>query len=182
MSQGSGPRRVVLVGFMASGKSTVGRIVAQELGWRFVDVDTLIEHQEGASIPEIFRDRGERHFRAVEERLTRELLGEDRVVLASGGGWAARPGRLRDLPRGTVSVWLRVTPEEAVRRAGQRSSARPLLAVEDPVRTAGDLLAAREACYREADIEMDTGRQKPEDVAAAIVTWVTGRQANNGAV
>jgi len=175
-------RRVLLVGFMASGKSTVGRILARDLGWRFVDLDECVEEEEGCSIAEIFRLRGEAHFREVEDRLTRGMLQEDRVVLGSGGGWAAHPGRLRDLPPGTTSIWLRVSPEEAVRRSGGQPGARPLLAGPDPVREARDLLSVREVQYVEADLEVDTEGRTPEDVTAHIVAFVTRHQAKSPAV
>ena len=175
-------RRVLLVGFMASGKSTVGPILARDLGWRFVDLDACVEEEEGCSIAEIFRLRGEAHFREVEDRLTRGMLQEDRVVLGSGGGWAAHPGRLRDLPPGTASVWLRVSPEEAVRRSGDQPGARPLLAGPHPVEEARDLLSVREVQYVEADLEVDTEGRTPEDVTAHIVARVTRHKAKSPAV
>jgi shikimate kinase len=182
MTLSGDPRRVLLVGFMAAGKSTVGPILARDLGWRFVDLDECVEEEEGCSIAEVFRLRGEAHFREVEDRLTRGMLREDRVVLGSGGGWAAHPGRLRDLPDGTRSVWLRVSPEEAVRRSGDQPGERPLLRGPDPLQEAHDLLAAREVQYVDADLEVDTEGRTPEDVTAYIVAWVTRHKAKSPAV
>jgi shikimate kinase len=182
MTLSGDPRRVLLVGFMAAGKSTVGPILARDLGWRFVDLDECVEEEEGCSIAEVFRLRGEAHFREVEDRLTRGMLQEDRVVLGSGGGWAAHPGRLHDLPDGTRSVWLRVSPEEAVRRSGDQPGERPLLRGPDPLQEAHDLLAAREVQYVDADLEVDTEGRTPEDVTAYIVAWVTRHKAKSPAV
>ena len=84
--------RVLLIGFMGSGKSTVGRELAEQLGWHFEDIDEAITHDAGMSIAEIFQDPGESFFRLEEHRKTREILNQDEVVIATGGGWAAVPG------------------------------------------------------------------------------------------
>ena len=109
-------RRLVLVGFMGCGKSSVGRILARRLGWDFVDLDARVEKAEGRSVAAIFAESGEARFRVVEATEAEKALARDRVVLATGGGWAAQPGRLAALPEGTLSVWLRVSAEEAVRK------------------------------------------------------------------
>ena len=95
-------RRLVLVGFMGSGKSTVGPLLAARLGWGFVDVDATLETEEGASVAEIFRTKGEAYFREAEVRVATRVLERDRIVVGSGGGWGASAGRLRALPRGTI--------------------------------------------------------------------------------
>jgi len=173
----SEPRRVLLVGFMGSGKSTVGRLLADALGWEFVDLDDEVERDQKRSVAAIFAESGEPRFRAVEARLGERLLARDRVVLAAGGGWAATPGRLRSLPEGTLSVWLKVGPDEAVRRAAPLAGARPLLAGADPVGAARKLLSAREPFYAEADLEVDTEDRSIKDVAAEILrrTGLEGR-------
>ena len=102
-------RRVVLVGFMGAGKSSVGRVLARRLGWSFVDFDEAIEEQEGVAIREIFAGDGGERFRALEDAVARRLLERERVVLASGGGWGAVPGQLDGLPAGTETFWLQVT-------------------------------------------------------------------------
>jgi shikimate kinase len=160
--------RVLLIGFMGSGKTSVGRRVAKALGWRFIDFDDAIEAEAGASVAEIFATRGEPAFRALEARVAERLLGEHRVVLASGGGWAAAPGRVRGVPPGTATVWLRVSPEEAVQRAG-RSGRRPLLARPDALEEAERLVAERHPYYAEARWTVDTERSSVEDVAARVL-------------
>jgi len=166
--------RVVLVGFMGCGKSTVGPRVAGALGWRFVDQDRHVEAEVGLPVREIFARRGEAFFREAEARVAADVLATERVVLASGGGWAARRGRLAALPAGTVSVWLRVSAEEAVRRAASAPGERPLLAGPDPVREAEELLRKRERFYREAHLEVDTEARKPDDVSARILETLVG--------
>jgi shikimate kinase len=161
--------RVLLIGFMGSGKTSVGRKVADALGWRFIDFDQAIEAEEGRSIAEIFAAVGEPAFRAVEERVGRRLLEDRHVVLASGGGWAAAPGRVGSVPAGTASFWLRVSPEEAVRRAGAAAGTRPLLARPDALEEARRLLEWRTPFYREARWTVDTERSAVEDVTARIL-------------
>lgn len=176
---GSGERtpveRVALVGFMASGKTTVGRTLARLLEWSFRDFDDAIEDREGASISEIFRDRGEEHFRDVEAAVGRRLLQRREVVLATGGGWGADPARLEGLPPGTLSVWLQVSPEEAVRRIRSDGGSRPLLETEDPVGRAREILAGRKAAYRRASLWLDSEAATPDELARRILETVRER-------
>jgi shikimate kinase len=160
--------RVLLIGFMGSGKTSVGRRVAKALGWRFIDFDDAVEAEAGASVGEIFAERGERAFRELEEKVARQLLGQHRVVLASGGGWAAAPGRVGGVPAGTATVWLRVSPEEAVRRAGAGGT-RPLLVRPDAREEAARLVAQRHPYYAEARWTVDTERSSVEDVTARVL-------------
>jgi shikimate kinase len=171
---GTTAHRVVLVGFMAAGKTSVGAILARRLGWGFVDVDAEVERAAEATIPEIFRREGEASFRRLEAAATREALRGQGVVVASGGGWPANPfADWPDLPPGTVSVWLRVDAGEAVRRArAQGPVERPLLAGDDPGAAAEELLADREAAYRQAAIHVDTGGRGPEEIAARLARAV----------
>lgn len=164
--------RVLLVGFMGSGKTSVGRALARLLKWPFRDFDDEIEAEVGRTVPEIFRLRGEAFFRRVEARVARRLFDEEEVVLASGGGWAAEPGRLDAVPAGTLSVWLRVSAEEAVRRVRDGERERPLLDVDDPVARARALLAEREASYREADLVLDSESAPPEGLARSILKHI----------
>lgn len=171
-------RRVLLVGFMGSGKTLVGQALARRLGWEFRDFDQEVRSRVGLPIPEIFRQHGEGHFRSMEAEVGRDLLQKEGVVLASGGGWSAAPKRLEDLPPGTVSVWLRVCPEEAVRRVRHDGPTRPLLAVDDPVGQARRMLHQREPFYRLAELAVDTEGRDPEDLARTIEGLVneTGRE------
>lgn len=162
-------RRVLLVGFMGSGKSSVGRAVARALGWRFVDFDDVVAEEEGRPVPEIFEGLGEPYFRRAEERVGRRLLEEDRVVLASGGGWGAEPGRLDAVPPGTETFWLRVSTEEVIRRVGTEPGRRPLLAAGNVSGEAARLLAEREPRYARAASVVDTDGRSVEDVTARVL-------------
>lgn len=167
--------RVLLIGFMASGKSAVGREVARLLGWRFVDFDVEIRRHAGRDIADIFDRGGEGEFRAIEARVARRLLRRDRTVLASGGGWAAQPGHMEGVAADTLSVWLKVTAETAVERARRQGIDRPLLDVPRPVEHSRRLLARREPYYRLARLTLDS-----EDVSVAALADRIAHLARQG--
>jgi len=149
------PEKVVLVGIMGAGKSTVGRLLADRLGYAFVDLDDEVEALAGRSIPEIF-DGGEPLFRELEAEATERQDGAAGTVLAAGGGWMARP-EMRDRWPGSVRVWLRVTPEEAWNRLSSDAAARPMLDPDRPRESLERLLAEREAAYELAEISVSAG-------------------------
>jgi shikimate kinase len=161
--------RVLLVGFMGAGKTSVGRIVADRLGWRFIDFDEEIMREAGASIPELFEERGEPYFRALEASVADRLLAERAVVLGSGGGWGAVPGRVGSLPAGTESFWLAVSAPDAIQRTSGEPGARPLLDRPDALQEASRLLAERDPFYRQARWTVDTEHSSVEDVSARIM-------------
>jgi shikimate kinase len=162
---------------MGCGKTRVGRLLARRLEWAFVDFDEEITRRTGLPIPTIFSQHGEGHFREVENAVGKDLLREVRTVLSPGGGWPAKPGRMEGLPAGTLSVWLRVTAEEALSRAVKEGPTRPLLEVADPLQEARDLLAEREPFYRKAHIAIDSMGSEPEELVVQIekVMNVRGR-------
>jgi shikimate kinase len=158
----------VLVGFMGAGKSAVGRRLADLLGWQFRDMDREVEEIAGLSVPEIFRTLGEDRFRELEAGAARRLLGRERHVIAAGGGWACREGRLESLDPETLSIWLRVSAETAVARLEASPVRRPLLEVERPLDRARGLLEAREVFYRKAAWAVDTESRSADQVAREI--------------
>lgn len=165
--------RVLLVGFMAAGKSSIGERLAEILDWEFVDFDEEIERRTGMSIPEIFRRLGAAEFRALEEELTMELADEHWVVLAPGGGWITQPELLEYFGDETLVVWLRISPEEAVRRASIALSHRPLLAsAPDPLERARTLIREREPLYRMADFVIDVDGRGVDELAEEIADLI----------
>jgi len=163
------PGRVLLVGFMASGKSSVGKELASRLGWDFQDFDPVIEARAGKSVSRIFEEDGEVEFRRLESGVAQELLARSDTVVASGGGWPAQPGSWKVVPEDTLSIWLRVSPEVAVRRASAEGSTRPLLDGEDATDRATALLIAREASYRRARYSLDSEQYGPVELAGEIL-------------
>lgn len=162
------PPKIVLVGFMAAGKSTVGELLARRTGYDFVDLDAEIERRQERSIPEIFRQDGEEAFRAMEAEATRRHDDSREVVVATGGGWMARE-ELRDRWTGATTVWLRVSPGQVLERVGSDTSSRPMLDASSPERSIRAILARRRPHYRLADLTVDTDGRSPDEVAARIL-------------
>jgi len=154
---------------MGSGKSTTGRLLAEVLGWRFVDLDEAIELEDGRGIPEIFQEDGEVGFRRIEQDLALRFLDEREVVLAPGGGWPCQPGRLDRTGGETLSIWLQVSPEEALDRVARHGARRPLLEAPDPLARSKDLLSARETYYSRADWWVDTSGSTPQRVVDQVM-------------
>ena len=139
---------------MCSGKTTVGRMLAERLGWDFLDVDEEIERREGMSIPEIFERKGEPYFRDLELRVLRELSERKRVVISTGGGLGANPEALELMKERGLVVWLRVSYEEFIRRCGGDKN-RPLLKLgEEKLRK---LLRERDKVYSRAHLRVEEG-------------------------
>jgi shikimate kinase len=167
----AGVDRVVLTGFMGSGKTTVGRALAERLGWRFLDLDAEIERRDGRTVPQVFAESGEAHFRHLETAALAALLGQSRVVLALGGGAPEELGNrllLEQTPR-TAVVYLAAPLETLLARCEQDdalagAAGRPLLA------EAEQRFAARRHLYeRIARHHVETSACGVEQVADAIL-------------
>ncbi|HEX6042495.1 shikimate kinase [Longimicrobium sp.] len=168
--------RVVLLGYMTSGKSTVGKALARRLEWEFLDFDVEIERRAGATVKEVIAAHGEGAFREMEAALTEEVAERPGLVLAPGGGWITRPEQLDRLGRRTLSVWLRVSLDETVRRLNADTIARPFRGHPDPRRAIAGMLAEREPLYRLADVSVPAEGRSPEGVAFEIETIVRTRR------
>ncbi len=163
MKQVRGP--VFLVGFMGAGKTTAGKALARLLGWDFVDLDELIVDTEGRSIPEIFKQSGEPHFRSLEAQILASLRGRSRLVVACGGGTYAQDG-IRALIDGMGrAVWLQVPLPQALARC-EKGPGRPLLKTDAQAET---LYRSRLPAYRAAPLRVDVEGLSPEQVAERIV-------------
>ncbi len=161
---GSPPPLIALIGFMGSGKTTVGNLLAASLGWDFVDLDTLIEDRMGRKVTEIFAAMGEEAFRAAESRFLADLGGRDRLVLAAGGG---TPVANRDFFIRAATFYLRVSLPTAMARTGP-ASGRPLLARgPEAVRS---LYQSRLPVYASLGTGVDTEGKSPADVAREILS------------
>jgi shikimate kinase len=155
---------IVLVGFMGAGKTTVGRLLAAELGVPFTDSDLVIEERAGKPIRQIFADDGEPAFRQLEHEVIASLLGGPSRVLALGGGAAGHAGT-RGILTGVPVVYLRVSYAEAMNRVGG-DRGRPMLARPDIER----VYAERDPLYAEAaTLTVDTDARAPEEIALDIL-------------
>lgn len=149
------PPHLILVGLPGVGKTTIGKAAARRLGRSFMDFDQEIERRAGMAVREIFRLKGEDHFRSMELELTRELSARRGMVLAPGGGWITQRGAVELLrPVGRI-IYLRATPEAVARRL-RRVETRPLLAGRDPVVVLRELYEKRRPLYETADTVLDT--------------------------
>ncbi len=162
--------RVVLTGFMGTGKTVVARELAARLRLTCVDLDGEIERRAGMTVAEIFAARGEAGFRALERAVVGEVTARDGVVIATGGGAIADEQNLAHLSRGSVMVRLSASPAEIVRRVGPSVADRPLLRghvdLEARVR---ELLDARASVYARVPFEVVTDGLSPAAVADHIV-------------
>ena len=160
-------RNLALVGFMGSGKSTVGRLVARDLGLHFVDTDELIEQRAGSRISEIFATQGEAVFRAHEREILGELVRGEGQVIATGGGLVCQPGNMAVLKSGALVVCLWAAAETIWERVRSQTH-RPLLQVPDPRAEVARLLALREPYYRESDVLVNSGLRSLREVAMQV--------------
>jgi len=162
-----GVHAVFLVGFMGSGKSTVGKELARRLAWDFVDLDTRIEALEGETVPEIFRNRGESSFRIAETRALQNLLSNsldrDSVIALGGGAFVQEANR--ELLRNHPTVFLDAPAEELWRRCQQDESERPLRQDREQF---ARLCADRLPSYRQASLVIETGGKPVEAICLEI--------------
>jgi shikimate kinase len=159
---------LILVGLPGVGKTTIGRAAARQLSRKFIDFDEEIEKRSGMNIREIFRLKGEDHFRALEFALTKELSSSGGMVLSPGGGWITQPGSVELLRSAGRIIYLRASPEAVAKRL-KRVETRPLLAGRDPVVALRELYARRRALYETADVVLDTERLARQQLITKLV-------------
>jgi len=169
---------ITLVGFMGTGKSSVGRLLARRAGMKFVDTDEIIEKETGTTISEIFAKQGEQRFREIERDVVRRVSRMDGLVISAGGGVVLRAENISDLKRNGPVICLSATPEEIWARV-KKTRRRPLLNVEEPQKRIRELLAAREPAYALADARIETTKlsiaEVAEEVEKAVSAWKAAR-------
>ncbi len=176
--------RVYLTGFMASGKSSVGPLLADRLGYRFVDLDWLVEARTGRTIPELFAEDGEAAFRVAEADALAETANGTGLVVSTGGGTLVDPANLRTARAAGAVVWLRTSEATTLTRL-KNPWGRPLLADPQGRPLRGDalsarvrsLLAAREPFYAQADVVVDADGPRDavaREAAEALRDWQRG--------
>jgi shikimate kinase len=176
-------RNLVLVGFMGSGKSSVGREIARRWGYRFLDTDSVIRQKHGKTISEIFESTGESFFRSEETLALHELQASFHAVIATGGGIVLQPQNHALLRSLGIVVWLTAT-EEVIWNRVSRNRNRPLLKTENPRATITTLMSVRNRLYDSvADITIETSglthRQVADQVATAVTLWSPGGYENS---
>jgi shikimate kinase len=161
-------RNIALTGFMAVGKSAVGRTLARKLGRRFVDLDKIIEKREGMKVKDIFSRKGESYFRRAEKQALAEVLFQGEQVIATGGGVVIDEENIRLLREKSFLVCLTAAPEVLLHRAG-KGRQRPLLEGGDRSQRIGELLAQREKNYAQAHVAVETSDLTVEQVVEKII-------------
>jgi shikimate kinase len=161
-----------LVGLPGSGKTTIGKQVAERLARRFFDLDEEVERQEGRSIAEVFAADGEEYFRHQESLVTERLAESPAAVIAPGGGWMRNPANVSRLRPPARVVYLRVSPHAALTRMGETVASRPLLGVQDPSGDLHRLYWERDSFYMNADLFLDTELLGMEEVVGLISAYV----------
>lgn len=156
-----------LVGFMGTGKTTVGRALAQRLGMRMIDVDAEIERREGMTVPEIFKQRGEPAFREMEREFITAGHPTTDCIVSCGGGLVVQPGMIEELRRRGIVVCLTARPETILART-QGNKNRPLLETEDPLARIRELLEKREPAYRAAGTQVLTDMRPLAEIVGHV--------------
>ncbi len=166
---------IVLTGFMATGKTVVGRTLARHFSMKYIDTDSEIEKEAGCTIPEIFNTKGESWFRDIENRIVRRVAHLDGHVVATGGGVVLREENMKVLEKNGVIICLTASPEVILKRAS-RVETRPLLQVEDPMARIKELLEIRRPYYQRCHLMVDTSDKSVKEVVRKIVSFVNRKR------
>ena len=167
---------VTLIGYRGCGKSSIAPRLARRLGWSWVDSDDVVEQRAGCSISEIFEHEGEAGFRIRESEVIADLVQQQHVVIASGGGAILAESNRKLLRSAGPVVWLQVSVANLARRLGDRSSGqrRPSLTGKPIAEEVAEVMAVREPLYRDcATLIVDAESERPEQVARRIAQFVT---------
>ena len=168
-----------LTGFMAAGKSTIGPILANTLGWEFYDLDKEVEKKEGTKITELFNRRGEEYFRKSETEILRKLSGRNEVIISLGGGAIASDVNFRIIKSSGKIIYLKSSPEIVYKRLRFKRD-RPafifegdeLPSKEEFLRRINELLEARKKYYEQCDFIVDTDTQKVGKTVDIIAKFI----------
>jgi shikimate kinase len=161
-------RNIALIGFMGAGKTSVGRVVAEQLGFEFVDTDALIESRTGKTIPQIFASDGEAHFRSLEHAVVEQLSARDKVVISTGGGLPTNQSNLDSLKTHALVVCLWASADRIWERVKHQSH-RPLLQTPNPQERIQELLQSRAPFYRQADVLLHTDNRSQRQVCQQVI-------------
>lgn len=161
-------KNIALVGFMGTGKSTVGRLLARDLSFHYVDMDRTIEQRTGRTISDIFAQEGESHFRTLEKELAEELSTSEGLIISTGGGIVLNPSNIENLSRTGLVVCLTAEVDTILERV-EHSKHRPLLAEGDKRQKIVDLLAKRQHLYEAVPHQVKTDGKSLEQVRDIVL-------------
>jgi len=161
-------KNIYLVGFMGTGKTAVGKILAKKLSKEFVEMDAVIEAKQGSKIADIFAGKGEAYFRGLEKGLLEELSVKDDLVISCGGGLICDDDNLRRLKETGIVFCLQASVSTTYQRT-KKHTCRPILNVDDPRKKIEELLKERAPYYAQAQHSIDTDGLCPEEIADKII-------------
>lgn len=168
-------KNIVLIGFMGTGKTSIGRRLAQRLGRAFIDTDAEIEAVTGKTISQLFARFGMIRFRSEEELLVKKLAGREDLVISTGGGTVLNPENVRLLKENGVLITLTASPEVLYSRLANKKT-RPLISRGDLKQKIEDLLEERKGVYDVTDYFVDTGVFSIDGVVEQILLYLSGRE------
>ncbi len=168
-------KNIVLIGFMGTGKSTVGLKLAEKLKLKFIDMDKEIEKITGMTINELFRKHGEIRFRSEEKLMTKKLSSQENVVIATGGGTLLQKENVEALKENGILICLEASPVDIWERVNRKKGTRPLLRKDMQVEDIEEMLAAREPFYAYADYRVNTSDQELEKVVNDIIKYIKNK-------
>ncbi|MBA7510356.1 Shikimate kinase [subsurface metagenome] len=166
---------IVLTGMMGTGKTVVGKKLAQKLNMKYIDTDGMIEKDAGMSIPKIFKRKGEPYFRDVETKAVKCVAMLDNYVIDTGGGVVQRSENMEELERNGVIICLTASPEVILERTS-KTNYRPLLNVDGPVNEIKKLLKKRKRFYKRCSRMIDTSNKGIEEVVDEIIKFLSERE------
>lgn len=167
-------KNIILIGFMGTGKSTIGRRLAKRLGYRFVDTDFTIEEITGLTVEQIFAKHGVKRFRGEEALLVSKLAPQERLVIATGGGLVLDPQNVEKFRANGILICLQAAPETICKRVKNKRT-RPLLAKGDLREKVNRLLEERKQAYAMADFAVNTDHHEPEAIVNIIMEYLKER-------
>lgn len=168
-----------LIGYRGTGKTTVGRLLADELGWKWIDTDEIVQQNSGRVIADIFREQGESGFRDLESLAVERVAELSNHVVSLGGGAILRPANRALIQASGKTIWLKADPLTIITRLSADEAtptSRPNLTDQAGIAEIRQVLSQRESIYAEmADWEIDTVRNLPDEISAQIAAWLRGR-------
>ena len=163
--------RIFLIGFMGSGKTTLGSKLSKLMGYRFVDTDNYIEEKYNTTISDLFGNKGELEFREIERKAINELIKEEKIIISTGGGTPCFFNNMEKLNNNGITVYLKVDIKTIIQRVAISKKDRPLIAqksnieLEDYIK---DLLNKREKYYSKSNLTVEGISLRAEDLLLAI--------------
>ncbi len=170
---------IVLTGFMCTGKTSVGKLLAKKLQFEYIDTDEIIESTIGLPITQIFERYGEPYFREIESKVVQEVSKKNNCVISTGGGVVLRKENMLNLRSNGIIINLTALPETIFKRLNQQPGVRPLLNKPNPLQEIKNLLEYRKEFYKDCDLQISTDNLSIEEIVTQIIEFVKKYELGN---